>query len=395
MPTTTTRLALSKPLGTETVDIGVLNANADKLDAAAGATICTSTTRPSTPYSGQVIYETDTGYYYVYSSGWKLLNPTQSQNYLINGGFEIWQRGTTFTNVADGSHTADRWYVGHNGSGLRTVSQQAFSLGSSPAAGQQGNVFFRYQQTSAGTGSTYSFISQRIEDVRTLSEKVVTVSFWAKADTAGRSFNVYFDRFYGTGGNSPEYGVGGSTTINLTTAWVRYSVTTTLPTLNGKTIGANSYLAFTFDLNKNVAQTIDLWGVQLEEGSVATPFRRNANSIQGELAACQRYYYRIAPGVVSSLIMAGQATTSTQGSMFPMHPVTMRANPTFGFSSLSHFQQHTSGVAISTLTAMTQTSTTPTTAEIATTASSGFRAGDFARIQTSNAAGWVDFSAEL
>lgn len=68
MATTTTKLALTKPDGSDLVDIAVLNANADKIDAAAGATICTSTTRPASPWSGMVIYETDTNAGYVYRS---------------------------------------------------------------------------------------------------------------------------------------------------------------------------------------------------------------------------------------------------------------------------------------------------------------------------------------
>lgn len=78
MATTTTRLGLTKPATTDLVDISVLNTNFDKTDAAAGSTVCTSGTRPSTPYSGQVIYETDTKLSYVWNSStsaWVILMP--------------------------------------------------------------------------------------------------------------------------------------------------------------------------------------------------------------------------------------------------------------------------------------------------------------------------------
>lgn len=68
MATTTTKLALTKPDGTDLVDIAVLNANADKLDLSAGAFTCTSVTRPATPWNGQLIFETDTNNFYVYIS---------------------------------------------------------------------------------------------------------------------------------------------------------------------------------------------------------------------------------------------------------------------------------------------------------------------------------------
>lgn len=72
MATSTTRLGLTKPDYVDVVDIADLNNNANKLDAAVGFTICTSTTRPSTPWSGQVIFETNTGLSFVWDgSSWK------------------------------------------------------------------------------------------------------------------------------------------------------------------------------------------------------------------------------------------------------------------------------------------------------------------------------------
>lgn len=61
MSTTTTRLALVKPATSEFYDVAIFNANADKIDSIAGFTDCTSTTRPSTPFTGQGIRESDTG----------------------------------------------------------------------------------------------------------------------------------------------------------------------------------------------------------------------------------------------------------------------------------------------------------------------------------------------
>lgn len=68
----TTRLLLNKPNpDPETgdfVDVAKLNENFDKLDAAIGATICTSTTRPAIPFDGQFIRETDTRRLYVWNA---------------------------------------------------------------------------------------------------------------------------------------------------------------------------------------------------------------------------------------------------------------------------------------------------------------------------------------
>jgi hypothetical protein len=60
MATTTTRLSLIKPDFVDVVDVSELNSNADDIDAAVGAAVVTSATRPASPWTGQIIYETDT-----------------------------------------------------------------------------------------------------------------------------------------------------------------------------------------------------------------------------------------------------------------------------------------------------------------------------------------------
>lgn len=72
MATNTTKLGLIKPDLTDVVDVGDLNNNADSIDAAVGFAIVTSGTRPGSPWSGQVIYETDTGLSLVWDgSAWQ------------------------------------------------------------------------------------------------------------------------------------------------------------------------------------------------------------------------------------------------------------------------------------------------------------------------------------
>jgi hypothetical protein len=76
-------------------------------------------------------------------------NDSPSHNYIINGGFDIWQRGTSFSSVVNASYTADRWRISYNGTGIRTVSGQVFSPGSAPVAGYEGTYFLRVDQTTA------------------------------------------------------------------------------------------------------------------------------------------------------------------------------------------------------------------------------------------------------
>jgi hypothetical protein len=133
-----------------------------------------------------------------------------------------------------------------------------------------------------------------------------------------------------------NFGTGGSTAVAtppvthaLTTSWARYTATFSVPSIAGKTIGTNSFLEVrvirTIDA---LAHTIDLWGVQLEAGSIATPFRRNAPSIQAELAACQRYYYRKNAETAFGDFGSGFLYSSTGALAFMQYPVPMRIAPT-------------------------------------------------------------------
>lgn len=73
-PTTTTRLGLEKPDPNDLYNVALWNSNMDKLDAdIGGLTVCTSSSRPSTPSTGRIIFETDTRLYYHWSgSAWTL-----------------------------------------------------------------------------------------------------------------------------------------------------------------------------------------------------------------------------------------------------------------------------------------------------------------------------------
>jgi hypothetical protein len=207
---------------------------------------------------------------------------TSFKNKIINSEFDIWQRGTTFS---AGGYTADRWLLQVDGSSAtRAVSQQALTPGS--ITGYESPFFLRYNQSVAGSSATFNILDQRIEDVRTLSGQVVTVSFWAKADSS-RTITSSIQQSFGSGGSSEVAGLV-SGNINITTSWTRYSYTGTLASISGKTIGANSYAALRFNFPLNTTFTVDIWGVQVERGSIATEFEQRF--IGDELRMCQRYY---------------------------------------------------------------------------------------------------------
>lgn len=250
-----------------------------------------------------------------------------SPNYIINGGFDIWQRGTSFSfsTTNNFAYTADRWWIWSSGTASNcTISQQAFTPGNMPSGATESQYFLRFATTTITSSNIHS-LWQKIEDVRTLAGQTVTLSFWAKAD-ATRNFGVRGDQLFGTGGSAEvAFGIGGSFTA--TTAWQRFTATFTYPSIAGKTIGAGSSTNILFDIPQVNGSTFDIWGVQVEAGAVATPFRRNANSLQGELAACQRYYWRkYAEAPYGNLAIGVALSGSAVRYTLPM-PVTMRTIP--------------------------------------------------------------------
>jgi len=224
--------------------------------------------------------------------------PMTFRNKIINGNFDIWQRGTSQTSGGYGS--ADRW-VNYNIGSTKTASQQAFTVGQTDVPGNPKYYLRHVVSSVAGAGNSVRLI-QRIEGVSSLAGQTATLSFWAKADSS-KNIATEFFQYFGTGG-SPSSAVDsiGVTTHSLTTSWQKFTATVSIPSIGGKTIGSDSndslQLYFWLEAgsdynsrNNSLGQqsgTFDIAQVQLEEGTVATPFEFRPIGV--ELALCQRYY---------------------------------------------------------------------------------------------------------
>lgn len=240
------------------------------------------------------------------------------KNKIINGNFDIWQRGTSFTNVSSGQYTADRW-VRQFGDETWNVSRQSFTPGQTDVPNNP-KYFLRVEQTAV-TAASIPWLVQKIEDVTRLSGKTMTLSFWIKAN-ATTAADVYYRQSFGSGG-SPQTLVSVSS-IGVSTSWEKKTVTFTISSVSGKTItesGDNSTWIILM-LPDNTTVDIDIAQVQLEEGSVATDFEQRM--VGEELALCQRYY--IDTGERS--IWQGYVQNSTSYSVMVYLPTTMRTSPT-------------------------------------------------------------------
>jgi hypothetical protein len=247
------------------------------------------------------------------------------KNKIINGDFGVWQRGTSFTNPAAFSYLTDRWRWGTDGTGSTTVfSRQAFTAGTAPVTGYEGIYFLRWDRSVATTGATYDDFYQPIENVQTAANQTVTISFWAKA-AAAKTLTLVLSQNFGSGGSAQVSTTAG--TANVTTSWQRFTLTVALPSISGKTVGTSSSLGFVFRAPLNTTFTFDIWGVQLEQASNASPFQTATGTIQGELAACQRYF-QVIGGTASGFPLYGGYGLNTTANRLPIYLcVKMRTAP--------------------------------------------------------------------
>jgi hypothetical protein len=317
------------------------------------------------------------------------------KNKIINGDFGIWQRGTSFSNPAAGDFNADRWLVSVNGTGVtRTISQQTFTPGTAPVAGYESQYFLRYAVSVIGTATANNLI-QKIEDVRTYAGQTVTLSFWAKAATGFTMPSPVIGQNFGSGGSGSVYTSVTMNSTSIGTSWARYTGTVTVPSISGKTIGTGSNLELTIQGLGAGTFTLDLWGVQLENAQTASNFQTATGTKQGELAACQRYYWR-STGVEGNGRIAGLgiAASSTSVLFAPAIPTSMRTYPSsVDYSTLCIYDGVTV-TAISSLTLQSGAGSLNSTSINATvTGATTYR--PYFLATNNQTAGYIGFSAEL
>jgi hypothetical protein len=228
------------------------------------------------------------------STGLRYQAPIQ-QNPILNSAMQVWQRGTTITG-SSAAYGPDRWSAYRNQPGL-TVSRQTTS--------DTTNLPFiqycaRVQRDNTNTSTDGIFFYQSMETVNSIPfvGKTVTLSFYARKgalySSSASELGVRLNTGTGTDQNWASY-TGGATAISqnaiLTTSWQRFSYTSAA--VIGTTVNELAVsFGFTPVGTAGATDYFEVTGVQLEVGSVATPFHTYAATIQGELAACQRYFNR-------------------------------------------------------------------------------------------------------
>jgi hypothetical protein len=329
-----------------------------------------------------------------YTSGVGLVNP------VINGGMDVFQRGTSIAGSTT-AFSADRWQS------YRGVAGSTFSRQSVSDSTNLPNIQYclRVQRDSGNTATTSIFAWQNMETVNSIpyAGKTITFSFYARAGAnysrASSGLTVSLNTGTGTDQNGLTGALTGqvsaiSQTATLTTTWQRFSYSATL-----NSDITQIALGFTFVPvgTAGAADYYEVTGCQIDVGNVALPFRRSGGTIQGELAACQRYYWRSNTGQTYSMSGAWAVTFSTTEArgQVPLK-VTMRTRPSaIEFSNLAVYDPIANAFYAISALSIDATASSADAAYIFSTHATATANRTVLIGANNNTAGYIAFTAEL
>lgn len=331
-----------------------------------------------------------------------------SRNHVIGGGFNFWQRGTSFSGTLT-TYTADRWFSFRQGAvtGI-SASRQLTGFAAGP------KYCFRLQRTAGNATTNALELITAFETINStpLQGKKVTLSFWARAganfSSAGNSLTSYIATGEGTDQGVVSAWTNPQTFSQnqaITTSWVRYTLQATIPASAAQiridfnyipvgTAGANDY--------------VEVAGVMLTEGTDAPADFELAGITEAlEEALCHRYYLRMDSAMLNEYSTNPNApgyhgfanvnnTWQITGGNFP---VVMRVRPVTNWSSTAHFGGHIGGVISGALNIIAGGSIGGISANRASWSAYGgitnttLRPFEFYMVDTVNA--WLSFDAEL
>ena len=260
--------------------------------------------RPQNPQSGNFGYNFDANVLEYYN-GTTWLQPISNFNFsltniLDNGGFEIWQRGTSFVNPISTSFTADRWYTVDNTTPTLTISRDTSVVDS-------GSYSMKLDFTSGST--TYFQLGQNIENYSAYAGQIVTFSMRVWANVAG-CFLEIADGIHSTQsgshpGDSQWHTLSCTFTLSSNPDYLSVYFTPTLPI---------------------VTSTYYLDSAMLSIGTNIVPFI--PLHPEEDLSRCQRYYQTGRIGTITPF--SGHIAGDTTSVAIRLTP-TMRVAPTVTF----------------------------------------------------------------
>jgi hypothetical protein len=252
-------------------------------------------------------------------------------NLLMNGSWDIWQRGTAGTSTSNGRpQSADRWVTTTN---VSQISRQTFTQGQTDVPN---NPQYYARWFSSNTGNCV--MEQRIEGVHTGQGQDVTYSFYARTASGTKTLTTEMRQNFGvTGSYSTAVTITGNS-HSIDSTWTQYTGTLNIPSTSGKTIGSqrdqatHDYLAFMF---KHTGSSFDIYiaNVKLEMGGSVTAFERPAYN--EELYKCARYFQKVGEGTSAIIGWGGGSRNNVLDGILPY-----KLGPMYRFPDKIHSGQY-------------------------------------------------------
>ena len=307
----------------------------------------------SDPDNDNTALSIDTSGNVTVSQGFVPATQLSHRNLIINGAMQVHQRGGTINSAAGNKYVVDRFALGVYGSGTGAMSGQQLASTNAPDGLRD---YFRATVTTTDnpSGTEAYLIYHPLEGLAlrptgfgTVNAKTLTMSFYVRSSITG-------DYSFAIQDSAAGYSFIKGYTINSANTWEKKTITISPATsigswaldvvtrgailswgLGGLASGSRegaedtwfnaggytlSRVSSSVNWINNSGATFDITGVQLEIGSVATPFEHR--SYGEELARCQRYFQLMPSGSL------GRWTTSTVCEIFNSFPVKMRTTPT-------------------------------------------------------------------
>lgn len=337
-----------------------------------------------------------------------------NKNSLINGSFEIWQRATTFTAIANATYFADRWKYEKSGAAVHTITRDT-DVPATAFGTYSTNLTVTTANASPGAND-YVFIEQFIEGnfLKYIKSKNLVMQFWVKSAKTG-VHTVNFRNSGNTKSLVKEY------TVNAANTWeqkqIRFNHDSTGTWLYDTGIGMRCQ--FNLQVGTTYQGTKDIWNgtviistaaavnevdtignvfkltdvMLIEDNSTLTAlpnFVTAADNLAQELALCQRYYYNTSDG---NFTILGLCATTALLWVTVRHPVKMRAAPTAGGIAGTYMTDNGSS-AINSTTTPTQKASTVSDMYIQIDSFTGFTA-QAVRYLLNTGTGYLTADAEL
>jgi len=345
-------------------------------------------------------------------------NYAAAKNLMMNSNFNISQRGTTFAAVVN-DYTMDRFNARNSGLGAFTVSQDT----DAPAGFKTSAKWLCTTADASPAAADFALYRQYFEGQAlqilkkgSASAVTTTLSFWVKSNLTGtfianlrdeennRTISKSYTISVADTWEKKTINFAGDTTGTLSNdSTSRFSVNWFLGVGSDRSSGtlgttwATSVTANTAVGQTNVAGTLNnywqITGVQWEIGNTATEWQLMTGTIQGELAACQRYYQRFGgQAAYQTLGSAMSQTTTNVYGLFTL-PVPMRVIPTSVDFSTLVYQQSDGGLFTISAAGFNSPGLQCVRLDMTTTGATANRPG---QILTNNStSAYVGFSAEL